>query len=76
MHYGAIKDFLNMKCSLNLFYDDLGVQKNYFGAGRGMCTHQAHFWKKPFPEKIGIFVKKVPETGQKKCVFWEILGVF
>ena len=41
--YGAIKDFLNMKRSLNLFYDVLGVQKNYFGAGRSMCTHQVHF---------------------------------
>ena len=52
--YGAIKDFLNMKRSLNLFYDVLGVQKNYFGAGRSMCTHQVHFWKKAF---FGVFRK-------------------
>ena len=52
--YSAIKDFLNMKRSLNLFYDVLGVQKNYFGAGRSMCTHQVHFWKKAF---FGVFRK-------------------
>ena len=39
--YSAIKDFLNMKRSLNLFYDVLGVQKKYFGAGRSM-SHQVH----------------------------------
>ena len=70
MHYGAIKDFLNMKRSLNLLYYALRVQKNYFGAGRGMCTHQAHFWKNPFPEKIGIFVKKSAWDRAEKMRFF------